>query len=89
MTKGKSWKNQRETHFMSEYSVFNFFLGLIYCNYESGNVNSLSQLIEKPELQSRLAFFGIWLNAVGQTNDFEDSFSDIVKKNAVEQNLTV
>ena len=64
----------------------NDILGLVNCNYEPSDVFR-NQLIEKPDLQSRLAFYAIWLDAVGQTNDFEQSL--IVKKNAVEQDLNI
>ena len=47
----------------------------------------MNQLIEKPELQSQLAFYAMWLDAVGQTNDFEQNF--IVKKNVVEQDMNI
>ena len=59
---------------------------MVYCNYEPSDVFK-NQLIEKPELQSRLAFYAMWLDAVGQTNDFEQNF--IVKKNTVEQNVNI
>ena len=59
---------------------------MVYCNYEPSDVFK-NQLIEKPELQSRLAFYAMWLDAVGQTNDFEQSL--IVKKNDVEQDLNI
>ena len=54
-------------------------LGLVNCNYEPSDVFR-NQLIEKPELQSRLNFYAMWLDAVDQTRDFEKSFNDKFKK---------
>ena len=52
-----------------------YILGLIYCESQTPSDIFRDQLIDKPELKDRLAFYAMWLDAVGQTNDFEENYS--------------
>ena len=57
---------------------------MVNCENRTPSEVFRDQLTEKPDLESRLAFYAMWIDAVDQTTDFENSFSNEFRKRNIQ-----
>ena len=62
---------------------------MINCENRTPSEVFRDQLTEKPDLESRLAFYAMWIDAVDQTSDFENSFSNEFRKRNIQNDPNI